>query len=196
MPSFKKTNPVQKRFNPKKRIELKTGSRHVIYTREFREFVRRNPGAIGEIARAFREMKRDVWENPAKGIRVKMLEPGTWKVTAGKKTLLVKRRNPGSTESGARNVLILERLKKIAKNYPHIETIKYHLGWTDGKNGFLVTDFHELKTMLYSQVPKEIWDEFLKFRAEAKKQGIYDVEEVSAFYEPEKRRIIVFDPRE
>ncbi|MFA4907061.1 MAG: hypothetical protein WC602_02195, partial [archaeon] len=128
--------------------------------------------------------------------RVKMLEPGAWKVTVKEKTLFVKRRNAGNEESGARNVLILERLEKIAENYPHIETIKYNLGWTDGKSGFLVTDFLELKTMLYSQIPKEIWGEFLKFRAEAKRQRIYGVEEANAFYEPEKQRIIIFDPGE
>lgn len=190
--------------------------KHLIYTQKFKGFVRRNKGIISKFFMSARQQaiisalrgRAVVFRGDNIVVR-KLRRKGNvhrnlWRVDVGSKSFFVKetgavfsRARAGHsvlpTDLGPRQFEALSKLKQYETR--HVKIVKFHLGWTDKKKSFFVTDFYELKKLDLDRVPRQVGFEAKNFMQKALDLDIKDIKEDNMFYDPQKNIVIVFDPR-
>jgi hypothetical protein len=186
-----------------------TRGRKLVYTPEFKGFVRANPGFV----KFFRDSHRSGKDLASRGNEVERIRNGgfvnrgTWRVKYGTGHFFVKESplvysdvffshgfsHKSWKPSGPDEFLALAELERGTSR--GIRVVKHLVAFSDGRTSFIVTDFCSLPKLEDSRdVPEPLMKEFERFINWAKKRLIIDVNSGNAFYDKKTETVIVFDP--
>lgn len=167
----------------------------IIYFQEFREFLRRNPELRIRFFEALSSGKKTIKFG---NMKIAAKSDRTWRVDLGEKSFFIKvASDRDKIHSGPQQFSTLQKTERLLENmFPHIETVKYHMGWSYQGKHYLVTDYYGLKKLEDVQVPRELGKEFCEFQTVAWEKGIKDIKEINAFFDRKRNKIIIFDPHE
>ena len=186
------------------------------HTPWFKSFVRRNSGIIGNFLQARRKILAGRRKVKIGKLAVERLErPGfmhseIYRASIGRKVFFIKEQNEKKQMEGFRakldlaqpQIQALEKAGQILEDFNRrngtgikVETVKYHLAWTQGKSSFLVTDYYEGERFADNE---ELWKGPIGLLAgEAfallAKNGFIGASKGNAMWVPRQRKIVLFD---
>lgn len=178
----------------------RAGDMRVAFTSEFSDLDGRK-NVIREFIK-FRERKEPernkIYE--ADGLVIQELKPNRgglhkelWRIDYNGKSFFVKETDDTSAMA---ELFSLSKLSKL--KFSGVEVIKYYASFSRGDSSFMVTEYRDLP-LLYNvnqtEIPEKIKRGFCRFKfAAGWLFSITDIRPHNAFYDQEKKRIIVFDP--
>ncbi len=191
-----------------------------VYTPQFKQFVRQNPGILKNFAQAYRQ-GADTYESC--GVRIRKFDPGAepelegkaarngqmhyrlWTVECSGRKLFVK--ESLRTEeaeawdfTGIRQYRLTRKLdgfaRLLSKFWKHdIEVLQPHFGATYWDTSFIVMDFCSHPQASKSAVPEGLRRQHWIFSHLARLfAGIWDICLENAFYDDKNGKLILYDP--
>jgi len=182
----------------RKNVQEAEGGRHtLIYRREFREILRQNPRALATFMRAF-EAGKDIDDGNV-GMQKLSAQRGLthssiWKCNLGDESFFVKI-TPCSKlarNHAPRQFRTFERVENLRTRHVRFENV--HFAYSDGKNSFLVADYHELPLASGFKLPLKRVLEFYLFAAVANfGYSVSHADLCNCFYDEKTQELVLFD---
>ncbi len=207
IPTRSKKAAIERRFlkNP-----LKTKS--LIVTAWFRKYLRENKGLLTSFLKARRELHkgRAVAFQEGKVTLAFHDDPNAsasahlYKLTLGKDIFFIKEQREGKNrhkfkahlDVADKQIMALEKARKVLKGNPDFEVANYHMGWTSGHNSFLVTE-HYHGVLVEHMRPSQGWidHKFKPTRMKLLEAGLEDFGVHNLIYDAERKKCIIIDLR-
>jgi len=130
--------------------QIISNEKHLIYTDEFKDFIKENPGVIKSVHLALKGKDINLNFKEINGVKITKIELSTipvYKIEKNNQAFFVKINhlpNQALGEKGFDEFKSTEQAKELIKDLPWVDVAEYQLGYKDDKYAYYVSKWNEI----------------------------------------------------